>query len=411
VKLTAAQKDGTNFVTVDAAEAAGWRLTVWQPVFGSNGVKLQIQDTTTGAIVVPPTAYGTNAQHPSAIAIGGTLFALYIDTGANQLRAVLILPGGVPSLVGDQLITTVTSPYLYDTDTNAAGTLAVAFVHVNTGTDIARAVTFNSVGTIVTAATAIATATGGTFEGVCCAFEPNTDRIGFAWIRNAAPNRTLRGAVFSSVLVSILAETTIDAAYTAFSTATLPMTCVWEPAIVSGNYRLHVLYSSGISGLSANLQKHAAFNDAGTVLSTGTWRTHVVVASRAFRDGPNLYVNTFFHFGTQLSQAKFVVMQFGGGTQTGRRMWEGKYGAASASAQNGIYAEPVAVFADGDAVSTFGASLAHASKIGTRKFMICVGRAGEFFFGGLSIVGGNAPDRLAWHTTLISTHRPFARSR
>jgi len=397
IRLTSAQKDGTNFVFCDVAEAAGWRLTVWQTVSGSNGCKLQIQDVTTGAIVVYPVAYGTNAQHPSALAVGGVLFALYINTSANELRAVRIVPGGVPSLSGDQLITTVTSPYLYDTDVNVAGTLAVAFVHVNTGTDIARAVTFNSAGTIVTAATAITSATGGAFEGVCCAFEPNTDRIGFAWIRNGVPNRTLRGAVFSSVLVSILAETTIDSAYSA-QAPNLQPTCVWEAAIFSGAYRLHVLYSAG-STLNLNLQRHAAFNDAGTVLSTGTWRTGIFLASRAFRDGPYLYVVVIKTSITRV-QDKFVVMQFGGGTPTGRNAWEQKYGGTP-TAQNGIYGEPVAVWSDGDAVLTSGlVALAHVQQIATRHFLIGVGRQGEALFAALSLAGGDGPDRLAWHVEI-----------
>jgi hypothetical protein len=398
ITVTPAIKDGVVHTAYDTAKTNGWRLTVWQPVSNAaGGLKFCIQDAVTGGAIIPPTSFGNaNSRYPAAIAVGNTLFALYVDTSATQLRALRITVTATPATAGgtDQLVSAnIRSPFVYDSDTNANsfGVSTLAAIAYSASTTI-ETLTLNSAGTVVSGPTA-ESGTGGTIETVGVAFDPVASNIGVAWVRNNAGSRSLRAVIRTSVLGAVAAETVVHNAYSTRAPGA-QTTCVFQNVTTGGNRVMHILYQDGAAGIPTItpwLIRHATFNSAAAVGGPNIYAFNAVIASRAFADqgtlgGTGTMMVSLFPAGLLpgtgegvLTQRKLILCTLGGTASPASPIayYKGKYVDPS----SGTHLSPVAVYNDSGLGSGNGATvLAHVQDLGNRIFLGCVGQTTKYMF-------------------------------
>lgn len=360
-------KDDKNQEHVDVAVAGNWTLHVWQTEQSApTACKYLVTDTLSGAVLIPPTVMGdSNARNPSAVGINGILFAFYVNTSTQVLRAVRIVPGATPSTSDISIAANIRTPYSHDTEVDPTGTTFVAVAY-NTATTV-ELETINSAGTVLNGPTAVSGA-GLTVENVACSVEPNTSHIGVAWVQNSAGNRTLAAGIRQSNVTSVvLAATTVHATFSTQNSTGL--TCVWEALTIGGgNYRLRILYVGDSNSWPGLVTRHASITTAGTVV-TGVLGFNAHLASRAFRDQRTLYAWMFCNLISDSQQQKHILVALGGvGASASSLFHAGKYTDAIRGPKRCI----VAVANDGTAyVSLKMANVVpHVSALGSRRFIM-----------------------------------------
>lgn len=277
----------------DCATLDGVTVFAWEDSRG--GIRYSVRDSNTKAVYTHDTQLSATASIPRCIAIGGNLHIVYIEGGINELRTFKITPGDViGSLAGSP--TTVLSDLRVASpvyDIVPYGNASI-FVYSAAGpeTRVGYITQSGEAGAPANGFPAVVSLSGSEDTGTCCCISASSNETRFfvGWGNTGAG---VRGTILDTSLTEVGTRTTIEAAT---AESILNITSAFGRDQDSGGFtKVWIFWTKDSSGgtPAAEKQLHIANGDAlgTTYTAPATYRGNNI-ASRAFRHGNHVYVNT-----------------------------------------------------------------------------------------------------------------------